>query len=90
MIQSVLYGKPHITRLLSVHLLNFRPGIYFVLFVRTMGVLFCRNIVRTEVHRVMIATAIVMWIIATGVCNPHVSCATRPVADTAVMFSTFR
>ncbi|KAF9653987.1 hypothetical protein BDM02DRAFT_3107169 [Thelephora ganbajun] len=41
-------------------------GIYFVLFTRTIAVLFRRSIARTEMHRVMIATAIVMWIIATG------------------------
>ena len=55
-----------------------------------MAVLLRRSIVRMEVHRVMIATAIVMWIIATGVCTPHVSYATKPVADSAVTFSTFR
>lgn len=71
-------------------LLNICPGMYFVLFTRTMVVLFCRSIARAEVHRVMIATAIVMWITATGVCNPHVSYATKPVADSAVTFSTFR
>ena len=70
--------------------MNVRPGIYFVLFTHTMAVLFRRRIARTEVHRVMIATAIVMWIIATGVCIPRVSYATKPVADSAVTFSTFR
>jgi len=90
MTQSVLYGKPPNTRHLLGYLLNVRPGIYFVLFTRTMAVLFRRTIPRAEVHRVMIATAIVMWIIATGVCNPHVSYATKPVADSAVTFSTFR
>jgi len=47
------------------------PGIFFVLFTRTMAVLFRRGIMKTEMHRVMIATAIVMWIIATGVRNPR-------------------
>jgi len=41
-------------------------GIYFVLFTRTMTVLLRRSIARTEMYRVMIATAIVMWIIATA------------------------
>jgi len=41
-------------------------GIYFVLFTRTMAVLLSRKIMRTEMYRVMIVTAIVMWIIATA------------------------
>jgi len=90
MVQSILYGKPPNARSLLGGLSNARLGTYFVLFTCTMAVLFRRSIAKTEVHRVMIATAIVMWIIATGVCNPRVSYATRPAADPAVTFSTFR
>lgn len=81
MIQSVLYGKPSDTRVLLKNSPAAFPGIYFVLFTRTMAVLFRRSIPRAEMHRVMIATAIVMWIIATGVCNPRLSYTARSVVD---------
>ena len=85
MIESILYGKLLNTRslgkLIERFTLNVFAGVYFVLFVCTMSVLFRRSIARTEVHRVMIATAIVMWIIATGVCKPRSSYAAKSVAD---------
>ena len=82
MIQSVLYGKSPDTRspwgiYIERFSLNMFSGIFFVLFACTVYVLFRHNIARTEVHRVMIATAIVMWIIATGVRKPRSPYATK-------------
>lgn len=85
MTQCILYGKLP-SRVLPGKLtkrpsLGIFPGIYFALFVYTMAVLLRPGIARTEVHRVMIATAILMWIIATGVRKPRLSYAVRPAAD---------
>ena len=71
MVQSALYGKSPNAPSRSGNWSNGLLGIYFVLFIRTMAVLFRRNIMRTETYRVMIATAVVMWIIATAVCHPR-------------------
>jgi multisubunit Na+/H+ antiporter MnhC subunit len=81
MIQSILYGKLPNTRSLLEKLLTVFSGVYLVLFTHTMAVLFRRGIARTGMHRVMILTAIVMWVIATGVCNPRLSYAAKPAAD---------
>ena len=71
MVQSTLYGKSPNAPSPSGNWSNTLLGIYFVLFIRTMAVLSRRNIMKSEMYRVMITTAVVMWIVATGVCHPR-------------------
>lgn len=71
MAQSILYGKLADVSTPLGNLPNIFPGMYFILFIRTITVLFRRTIMKTGMYRVMIITAIVMWIVATAVCHPR-------------------
>jgi hypothetical protein len=51
------------------------------IFACTIAVLLRSTIEGTEIRCGMITTASVMWVIATGVCNPRSSCATKPFVD---------
>jgi len=57
---------PDEAKLASIMVQSLLYGMYFVLFIRTMTVLSRRTIMRTEMFRIMVGTAIVMWIIATA------------------------
>lgn len=82
MIKSTVYGKQSARILSRKNSRILSPtGMHFVLFSHTMALLFRRTIEKTEIDDAMVLVAILMWIIATVVCDSHLSYVTKPVVD---------